>query len=232
MFDAAASAGAASDGPLLAQLEAGLLSITHTLVDIGGGQGTLAASLAHSHPQLQTVYSADLPAVVNAAKQRQEAARYGLQDRLQYLEIDFLNLAGLGAVTRVPDVAAAAGQPIVLVLKHVLHDWNKADCIRILCNVRQAVCAASGAAALTVLLLVEHHVLPASHPAARQLNWMIRCMDSHGSGYWQRAAGASKDTKWDKRRRQCWRLSSTEGRAAVRGEAAGRLYIAAVSRAE
>nr|XP_027187902.1 probable O-methyltransferase 3 [Cicer arietinum] len=82
-----------------------------SLVDVGGGTGTMAKALAKSFPQLEcTVF--DLPHVV-----------VGLQgtDNLKYVGGDMFK--------EIPPADA-------ILLKWILHDWNDEECVKIFKNVR------------------------------------------------------------------------------------------------
>ncbi|KAH0450612.1 hypothetical protein IEQ34_021304 [Dendrobium chrysotoxum] len=85
-----------------------------TLVDVGGGTGLTAATLAKEFPGLKcTVF--DLPHVVKSAKKI---------DGIQYVGGDmFLELPHA-------DVA---------LLKWILHDWSDEDCVRILQRCKEAI---------------------------------------------------------------------------------------------
>lgn len=97
-----------------------LSGIDH-LCDVGGGHGHLLCGLLERMPKARgTVY--DLP-VTFAARERLWAARMGMADRCSYVPGDmFKSIPPAGAY----------------VMKHILHDWNDDQCVRILKNVHAA----------------------------------------------------------------------------------------------
>jgi O-methyltransferase/methyltransferase family protein len=90
-------------------------------VDIGGASGTLVHSLMIANPQLHGIIL-DLPDVVPSATAA--AAALGLAERSRALAGDFF--------TRVPDAD-------IYLLKHILHDWNDTQGVRILEKCRRAM---------------------------------------------------------------------------------------------
>ena len=92
-----------------------------TVVDVGGGNGTLVIELLQRQPQLSGVVF-DLPEVAVEAKTLVEAA--GLSDRCRVVPGSFFD-----EVPRGGDV---------YLLAKVLHDWDDAAAIRILTMVRAA----------------------------------------------------------------------------------------------
>jgi O-methyltransferase domain len=107
-----------------------------TVVDVGGGDGTLLEALLVHVPALEGI-SFDLPGVVERARTR--IAATAVADRLRVEAGDFFEA--------VPDGAD------VYVLSQVLHDWSDADCARILEACRRAARPATR-------LLVLEQVLP------------------------------------------------------------------------
>ncbi len=78
-----------------------------TFIDIGGAQGGLPVQVALAHPHLMGGIF-DLPAVGTVFEKY--VSRHGLSDRLRFYEGDFFN-----------DPLPSAD---VLVMGHILHDWN------------------------------------------------------------------------------------------------------------
>jgi DNA-binding HxlR family transcriptional regulator len=107
-----------------------------TIVDIGGGDGSLLEALLSRFPSLEGI-SFDLPQVSKRAAAR--IAATSVADRLRAEGGDFFE-----------SVPAAAD---VYVLSQVLHDWGDAECVRIL-----GACAR--AASPDARLLVLEQVLP------------------------------------------------------------------------
>ncbi|ALD19918.1 methyltransferase [Hymenobacter sp. DG25A] len=92
------------------------------LVDVGGGHGILLASILKKYPQLRGVLY-DVPAVAEAAQTLLEA--HGVADRCERQSGDFFQ--------SVPSGGDA------YIMKHIIHDWNDAQCVAILQNCRQAM---------------------------------------------------------------------------------------------
>jgi O-methyltransferase domain len=90
-------------------------------VDVGGASGTLIHSLMIANPQLHGIVL-DLPEVVPSATAA--AAALGLAERSGALGGDFF--------TYVPEAD-------IYLLKHILHDWNDGEALRILQRCRQAM---------------------------------------------------------------------------------------------
>ncbi|KAK7312837.1 hypothetical protein VNO77_37016 [Canavalia gladiata] len=85
-----------------------------SLVDVGGGTGTMAKAIAKSFPQLEcTVF--DLPHVV---------ADLQGNDNLKYVGGDMFE--------SIPSADA-------ILLKWILHDWNDEQCLKILKNCKEAM---------------------------------------------------------------------------------------------
>jgi predicted O-methyltransferase YrrM len=114
-----------------------------TLVDVGGGIGTLLATVLQANPGMRGVLL-EMPHVAAEARPRLAAA--GLAERCTVVEGDFF------------EAVPAGGDAYVL--SHVIHDWDEARCQAILANCRRAMGGRGR------LLLVEA-VLPsgdAPHP--------------------------------------------------------------------
>ncbi|KAK7263705.1 hypothetical protein RJT34_31299 [Clitoria ternatea] len=85
-----------------------------SLVDVGGGTGTMAKAIANSFPQLEcTVF--DLPHVVAGLQESQN---------LKYVGGDMFQ--------SVPPADA-------ILLKWIMHDWNDEQCVKILKNCKEAI---------------------------------------------------------------------------------------------
>ncbi len=92
-----------------------------TVVDVGGGNGTLVVELMQRRPRLHGVVF-DLPDVAAAAAVRIDSA--GLSDRCRVVRGSFFEEVPTGGD--------------VYVLAKVLHDWDNAAAVRILRKVREA----------------------------------------------------------------------------------------------
>jgi hypothetical protein len=93
-----------------------------TIVDVGGGDGTLTAEILRAHPGLQGVVF-DLPQVVSSAPA--VLAEAGVGDRADTIAGDFF--------ASVPEGADA------YLMKFILHDWEDQRAIEILQNCRTAM---------------------------------------------------------------------------------------------
>ena len=98
------------------------LSGAKTIVDIGGGRGTLMSSILRAYPQARGIVL-DLPHVIEQG--RQLIAEYGLQDRCELIAGDFFKAVPPGGD--------------VYTLKWVIHDWTDAQSIAILKNCHAAM---------------------------------------------------------------------------------------------
>ncbi|MGP3975674.1 methyltransferase [Streptomyces sp. 8N114] len=108
-----------------------------TVVDVGGGDGTLLAFVMRRHPRLRgTVYDT----AAGLAQAAEVMDRAGVADRFSAVTGDFF--------TSVPE----GGD--LYILKAVLHDWDDEQCVAILRNIRDAIPAHGR-------LLVVEGVLPA-----------------------------------------------------------------------
>jgi O-methyltransferase domain/Dimerisation domain len=92
-----------------------------TVVDVGGGRGTLVAAILNHAPHLRGVVF-DLPHVVAGAKA--ELSRAGVEERCQVVAGSFFE--------RVPPGDT-------LVLSRVLFNWDDQDCVTILRHCRAAI---------------------------------------------------------------------------------------------
>jgi hypothetical protein len=121
-------------------------SRARSVVDVGGGQGSLLTTILQSHPSLQgTVF--DSHAVVAGAVKQIEAA--GLRERCRAIGGDFF--------------AAVPPNADIYVLKYILHDWNDESALAILRSCRVA------AAAHSRLLIVEDLVGDPNAPSSAKL---------------------------------------------------------------
>ena len=88
------------------------------IVDVGGGFGHLAMALIEKYPHLRGVVL-DVPDLIPIAQQRMTP-----NPRLEYV-----------AGSMFESVPPAD----VYILKHIIHDWNDEECVRILRNCRRAM---------------------------------------------------------------------------------------------
>jgi hypothetical protein len=108
-----------------------------TVVDVGGGNGSLISVVLRRNPGLRGILY-DLPHVVERAKGNLQEV--GLSDRCQAIGGSFFTSAPAGGDA--------------YVLRHIIHDWYDEDCLKILGNIRK-VLPASGK-----VLIVEGVVPP------------------------------------------------------------------------
>lgn len=94
----------------------------HTIMDVGGGQGTLIAAVLKAYPTQRGILF-DQPHVVAGA--RDVLAKAGVANRCEIIGGSFFEGVPTGADA--------------LMLKNVLHDWSDEDSIAILCNCRRAL---------------------------------------------------------------------------------------------
>ena len=111
----------------------------HTLVDVGGGNGSGLAVMLTRHPHLRGVLF-DRPAVIEQAA----PALAALGDRCELVGGDFF--------------ASIPARGDAYLLSHVIHDWDEERALKILRNCREAM--GSGGR----LLVVEMVIPPGGEP--------------------------------------------------------------------
>jgi hypothetical protein len=112
------------------------MSGVNIVADIGGAGGPMLHALLRVHPELQGILF-DRPNVI--ASTGAALGTLGLNGRLSFVSGDFFE--------SVPEAD-------LYLLKHILHDWDDCDCIRILKNCRRAL-RPGGRVAVIELLLGE-----------------------------------------------------------------------------
>jgi len=192
------------------------LSQIHTLVDVGGSLGTLVGRILQAYPSIRSGVVADLGPVVQMAEQAGELKRFGVADRTRLVPMDFFDPSTLPVI--VPQEAVAANAEWGLIMKHVLHDWADAKALVILENLSTAIRSVPNAAAKCTLCIVEHNILPASHPAAPAVNWMASGIDMH----MMLATGGMQ------RNMQQWEMLFKQTGWKLRRIAAGELHVSVV----
>jgi O-methyltransferase domain len=108
-----------------------------TIVDVGGGQGSLLAAILSANPHLHGVLF-DVPAVVAGAAE--ELARAGVGDRCTVVSGDFFD--------SVPEGSDA------YLLSEVIHDWDDEGAVKIL-SACQAAMADTGCVLIAEMVLPE-----------------------------------------------------------------------------
>ena len=95
-----------------------------TLVDVGGGHGSLLATILKANPKLKGVLF-DQPSVIARAEKDQHVTAKGIAERCTLVSGSFFE--------GVPE----GGD--VYIMKYILHDWNDEECVKILANCRAAM---------------------------------------------------------------------------------------------
>ena len=114
-----------------------------TLVDVGGGNGSLLATILRANPKLKGVLF-DLPSVSTRAKQDRHVTAKGIAERSTLESGDFFE-----AVPKGGDA---------YIMKRTLHDWDDERCAKILAN----CCAAMSEKGR--VLVVESVIPPGNDP--------------------------------------------------------------------
>jgi O-methyltransferase domain len=91
-----------------------------TIIDIGGGEGSLLAGILKKNSRVNGIV-ADRPEVLEDTQRR--LALEGVANRCQTVAIDFFN--------------SVPGGGNVYIMRKVIHDWDDADSIKILTNCRE-----------------------------------------------------------------------------------------------
>jgi SAM-dependent methyltransferase len=159
VFDAGQSASAALVGAVAA--ESYDFSQIGRVVDVGGGRGTVLASILRAYPNVRGTLL-DLPRVAQGAAEKFSAE--GLADRAEAVGGDMFE-------------GVPAGGDLYL-LSHVIHDWGDADSLRILQSCRRAM--APGAKLLILDRVMPERIEPG--PEARvKVVQDITMMIAHGA---------------------------------------------------
>jgi len=124
-----------TDGPVVAGYD---FSAYPTIVDVGGGQGPLLATILATAPASQGVLY-DLPVVVSAAPNL--LCKHDVADRVRIETGSFFD--------------SVPGGGDAYVLKNILHDWSDEKAVQILRNVRTA--AGPRATVLLIELVIPDH---------------------------------------------------------------------------
>jgi hypothetical protein len=95
-----------------------------TLVDVGGGHGSLLAAILKANPKMKGVLF-DQPSVISRARKDHHVTAEGISERCTLQSGNFFQ--------RVPTGGDA------YIMKYILHDWNDEQCLKILENCRDAM---------------------------------------------------------------------------------------------
>ncbi|RMZ67708.1 fusarubin cluster-methyltransferase [Pyrenophora seminiperda CCB06] len=125
-----------------------------TVVDVGGGSGATAATLATAHPKLRVVIQ-DLPAPISNARAFVETLPKDVSGRIELQEHDMFK-----------------EQPIknadVYLLRTIIHDWPDEEAVSILRRVVAAMGPQSHLAIMDMVLPIPGTESPESEAALRQ----------------------------------------------------------------
>jgi hypothetical protein len=114
-----ASFSAAVDAPIA---EAAELSGVGTVVDVGGGRGSLLTTVLTAYPSIKKGILFDQPSVIEEARSLLSAAG---DERMELVGGDFFTAVPAGAD--------------VYIMRWILHDWNDTACINLLTTCRHAM---------------------------------------------------------------------------------------------
>ncbi|HJW37644.1 MAG TPA: methyltransferase [Candidatus Udaeobacter sp.] len=99
-------------------------SAIQTLVDVGGGHGSLLATILKANPKLKGVLF-DQPSVIARARKDRHVTAKGIAERCTVESGSFF------------ETVPAGGDAYIM--KYILHDWNDEQCVKILANCRAAM---------------------------------------------------------------------------------------------
>lgn len=135
-----------------------------SVVDVGGGSGAFARQLTEGYPKLAGSAAVfDRPDVASAARAAGGGSG-GAAGGIKFYEGSFFE--------KVEPAGAAA-----YILKHVLHDWDDAECRRILASVAAAMRGGGAVAAARRLLIIDPVVEgPADPLGAYKLGFDVHMM--------------------------------------------------------
>ena len=125
----------------------------HTLVDVGGGNGTVISTVLKKYPAMKGILY-DLAGVIGRAKDN--LAKMGLAERCQTVVGSFFE--------------AVPGGGDAYLMRHIIHDWTDEQCRTILGHCRKVMKSGQR------LLIIEMVVPPANEPGAAKfldLNMLV-----------------------------------------------------------
>jgi hypothetical protein len=114
-----------------------------TLVDVGGGNGSLLATILKANPKLKGVLF-DQPSVIARARQDRHVTANGVAERCTLESGDFFEAVPKGGDT--------------YLMKRTLHDWDDERCAKILANCRAAMSEKG------MVLVVDAVIAPGNEP--------------------------------------------------------------------
>jgi hypothetical protein len=95
-----------------------------TLVDVGGGHGSLLATILQANPKMKGVLF-DQPSVISRAQKDQHVTAPDISERCTLQSGNFFQAVPTGGDA--------------YIMKYILHDWNDEQCLKILENCRDAM---------------------------------------------------------------------------------------------
>jgi hypothetical protein len=120
------------------------------IIDIGGGEGLLMASILQKYPGCRgTVF--DLPQSATLAVKFIE--RYGIGDRCTFTDGNFFEIVPEGGD--------------LYIMKNILHDWNDESCLILLRNLEKAMSSAAR------LLVIDPYVADGNVPSFGKMTDML-----------------------------------------------------------
>lgn len=114
-----------------------------TVVDVGGGHGSLLAAILKANPKWQGVLY-DQASVIARAKQDQHLTARGIANRSRMESGSFF--------------ASVPGDGDAYIMKYILHDWDDVSSVTILKNCREAMKPKGR------VLVVDNVIQPGNHP--------------------------------------------------------------------
>ena len=115
-----------------------------TLVDVGGGHGSLLATILKENPKLKGVLY-DQPSVIARAEKDQHVTAKGIKERCRLESGNFFEAVPTGGDA--------------YIMKYILHDWNDEACVKILANCRDAMNEKGK------ILVVDNVIAPGNDPS-------------------------------------------------------------------
>ncbi|CAF1349980.1 unnamed protein product [Rotaria sordida] len=130
-----------------------------TMIDIGGNRGTFLAQILESYPSIQQGIVFDLPHVIDQFKNGEEF-------ELRKIHKDKWNFVSGNVFD-----SSAIPSADAYVLKHILHNFDDSQCVKILSSIREANENQKGKS--TTIFIIDHIILPGGSLS----NWQTHALD-------------------------------------------------------